>query len=131
MPVYFLREENRGTAVWRANDGATDVYLCGVDLGAYDDAQVRDRFAELVSVVADHFRRVHAATAVAPASRLEGLPCATCESAEAADVRFHVAQSSGALELSPGGFPAGCCKVRAVGGYSGGRSDTARPAARR
>jgi hypothetical protein len=132
MPVYFVQEASGvGKAVFRPIDSAEDMFLCSIDLTAYSEPRVRDLFTELVNAVADHFRRVHAATVVAPASQLEGLPCATCESAEAIDVRFHAAQGSGALELSPGGFPAGCCKVRAVGGYSGGRSDTARPAARR
>ena len=93
------------------------MYLCGVDLQAYEDAQVRDRFAELVNAAADHFRRKHAAEVAAPASRLAGLPCETCEAPEADDIRFYAGQISDAagLELSPGGLPAGCCKRRIVG----------------
>ena len=65
--VYFVQEADRGVAVWRASDEAPEVFLCSVALTAYDsDSQVRDRFAELVSVVADHFRRQHVAGAVDP-----------------------------------------------------------------
>ena len=74
--VYFVQEADRGVAVWRASDDAPDVFLCSVDLTSYHgDSQVRDRFAELVNVAADHCRREHAAQVVAPASRLEGIPC--------------------------------------------------------
>ena len=125
--VYFVQEADRGVAVWRASDDAPDVFLCSVDLTSYHgDSQVRDRFAELVNVAADHCRREHAAQVVAPASRLEGIPCATCAAPEADDVRFRAGQISDAagLELSPGGFPVGCCK-RQIVGVIGGRPDTA------
>jgi len=127
MPVYFVTEGTRGTAVWRASDEAEDIFLAAVALDAYErDSQVRDRFAELVNVAADHCRREHAAQVVAPASRLEGIPCATCAAPEADDVRFRAGQISDAagLELSPGGFPVGCCK-RQIVGVIGGRPDTA------
>jgi hypothetical protein len=62
MPVYFLAEGTRGTAVWRASDEAPDVFLCSVEMTAYNsDSQVRDRFAELVSAVSDHCRCKHVA----------------------------------------------------------------------
>ena len=133
MPVYFLREGDRGVAVWRASDDAPDRFLCSVELTAYDsDSQVRDRFAELVSVVADHFRRQHVAGAVDPSAWVDELPCSKCESPLAADVMHRARQVSDVseLELSPGGLPAGCCKRRIVGAF-GGRPDTPRPAARR
>jgi hypothetical protein len=125
--VYFVREGDRGCAYWRASEASADEFVCAVALDAYDsDSQVRDRFAELVNAVADHCRRKHAAEAVAPASRLAGLPCETCEAPEADDVRFRAGQISDAagLELSPGGFPVGCCK-RQIVGVIGGRPDTA------
>ena len=125
--VYFVQEPDRGVAVWRASDAAPDVFLCSVDLTSYHgDSQVRDRFAELVNAVADHFRRKHAAEAVAPASRLEGIPCATCTALEADDVRFRAGQISDVSELglSAGGFPVGCCR-RQIVGVIGGRPDTA------
>jgi hypothetical protein len=132
MPVYFVTEGTRGTAVWRASDDATDVYLCGVDLQAYEDAQVRAHFATLVDAVANYFRRAHAAEAVDPASRLDGYPCATCESLEGQDLRSRVGQlsSAGEIPLSPGGLPLGCCKITVVGGFRG-QSDAPRPAAAR
>jgi hypothetical protein len=100
-----------------------------VDLSAYNaDARVSQLFADLVAAVADHFRRAHAVESVAPASRLAGLDCETCPHGD--EVRFYAAQGSGALELSPGGHPAGCCKVRTVGAF-GSRPDAPRPAARR
>ena len=126
--VYFSQDpDGRGTAFWRASDDAPDAFLCGVALDAYDsDSGVRDRFAELVNVAADHCRREHAAQVVAPASRLEGIPCATCAAPEAADIRFRAGQISDASELglSAGGFPVGCCK-RQIVGVIGGRPDTA------
>jgi hypothetical protein len=129
VPVYFLREGNRGVAVWRASDEAPDIFLCSVDLAAYDsESEVRDNFASLITVVADHFRRQHVVEP--PASRLAGYDCEYCQAPEAIDVRFHAAQGSGALDLSPGGFPAGCCKRRIVAAY-GGRPDTLHSAARR
>ena len=131
MPVYFLQDAGVGRAVFRASDEAPDEFLCSVELTAYNsDSQVRDRFAELVNAVADHFRRAH--VALAPASRLAGLPCETCTAPEADDIRHRAGQISDASELalSPGGFPIGCCKRRIVGVMSG-RPDAPRPAARR
>ena len=70
--VYFVQEADRGAAVWRASDDAPDVFLCSVELTAYNsDSQIRDRFAELVNAVADYYRK-HAAEVAAPASRLAG-----------------------------------------------------------
>ena len=132
MPVYFVREGDRGVAVWRASDEAPDRFLCSVELTAYDsDAQLRDRFAELVSAVADHCRRKHVAEVVAPASCLAGLPCETCEAPEADDIRFRAGQISDAseLQLSSNGYPVGCCNRRIVGAF-GGRPDTPRSAVR-
>jgi hypothetical protein len=129
--VYFSQEADRGVAYWHATDDAPGVYLCGVELRAYNDTQeVRDCFAALVAAVAAHCKHRVTIEIVAPALRLAGYDCENCQAPEAADVRFHAAQGSGALELSPGGLPAGCCKRRIVGAF-GGRPDTPRPAARR
>jgi hypothetical protein len=129
MPVYFVREGDRGVAVWRASDEAPDLFLCSVELTAYDsESEVRDNFASLITAVADHFRRQHVVEP--PVSRLAGFDCERCESPEAIDLRFHAAQSSGALDLSPSGFPTGCCRVKVVAAF-GGRPDAPRPAARR
>jgi hypothetical protein len=129
--VYFVREASGvGKAVFRSTDDAEDVFCAAVALDAYDDPHVCEAFAALVASVAAYRRRVHVAESVAPTSRLAGFDCEKCEAPEATDVRFYAAQSSGALELSPGGHPAGCCKVRTVGAY-GGRPDASRPAARR
>jgi hypothetical protein len=133
VPVYFVREGDRGVAVWRASDDAPDVFLCSVDLAAYsNEPQVHDRFAELVSVVADHFRRQHVAGAVDPAAWVAKLPCASCTSPLAADVLHRARQASDVseLELSPGGFPAGCCRRQVVAAF-GSRPDAPRAAARR
>jgi hypothetical protein len=124
--VYFVQEVDRGVAVWRASDAAPDVFLCSVELTAYNsDSQVRDRFAELVNVVADYYRK-HAAEVATPTSHLAGLPCETCEAPEADDVRFRAGQISDVSELglSAGGFPVGCCR-RQIVGVIGGRPDTA------
>jgi hypothetical protein len=132
--VYFVREASGvGKAVWRNDDAdATDVYLCGVDLQAYEDAQVCAAFAALVDAVAAYRRRTHAAEAVAPASRLDGYPCALCESPQGQDLRSRVGQlsSAGEIPLSPGGLPLGCCKITVVGGFRS-HSDSPQPAARR
>jgi hypothetical protein len=118
--VYFSQDpDGRGTALWHATDDAPGVYCCGVDLSAYNaDGRVSELFAELTAAVADYHRRMFATEAVAPTSRLSGFDCEKCEAPEAADVRFNASQGSGALALSPGGHPAGCCKIRVVGGYS-------------
>jgi len=114
MPVYFVTEGTRGTAVWRASDEAEDIFLAAVALDAYErDSQVRDRFAELVNVAADHCRREHAAQVVAPASRLEGIPCATCAAPEAADIRFRAGQISDASELA---LSSGGCRLVVASG---------------
>ena len=132
MPVYFLAEGSRGTAVWRASDNATDQYLCGVDLQAYGDEKVRERFAELATAAADYYRRTHVAASVDPAAWVSELPCSDCSSPEAADVLHRARQAASLIELglSPGGnYPAGCCKTRIVG-VMGGRPDTPRSAVR-
>ena len=130
--VYFSQDPGgRGTAWWHASDDAPGVYCCGVDLSAHhNDPRVSELFAELTAAVAAHHRRAHVVEAVAPASRLAGFDCERCEAPEAIDVRFHAAQGSGALELSPAGHPVGCCKARVVGAF-GGRPDAPRAAARR
>jgi len=119
MPIFFDQvETGLGRAVWRSEDGAEEVALCSVDLTAYsNEPSVRERFSELVSAVADYYRRTHVAAPVASISRLDGLPCATCKAPEADDIRHRAGQISDASELalSPGGYPAGCCRVRAVG----------------
>jgi hypothetical protein len=134
MPVYFDQgEKGAGRAVWCSEDGAEEVTLCSVDLAAYgSEASVRDRFAALVNAVANYYRGKHVAGAVAPASRLAGLPCETCTAPEADDIRHRAGQISDASELalSPGGYPTGCCK-RQIVGVMGGRPDAPRPAARR
>ena len=44
MPVYFVQEAGRGCAFWRAANDAPDVFLCSVELTAYNsESQVRDR----------------------------------------------------------------------------------------
>jgi hypothetical protein len=102
-----------------------------VALDAYDDPYVCANFAALVNAVAAYRRRTHAVGVVAPVSRLDGLPCASCEAPEADDVRFRAGQISDAseLQLSPNGYPVGCCRRRIVGAF-GGRPDTPRSAMR-
>ena len=133
MPVYFLAEGSRGTAVWRASDNATDQYLCGVDLQAYGDEKVRERFAELATAAADYYRRTHVAASVDPAAWVSELPCSDCSSPEAADVLHRAQQAASASELGvTGSYVTGCCKSRVVGVVSGGSdARTARSAARR
>ena len=131
--VWFVREGNRGVAYFRANDEAEDVFIAAIALDVYDsETEAQDRFAALVHVAADFFRRKYAAEAIAPASRLDGYPCATCETSAGQDLRSHVGQlsSAGEIPLSPGGLPLGCCKITVVGGFRG-QSDAPRPAARR
>jgi hypothetical protein len=120
--VYFVAEGGRGCAYWRASDESADVFLCAVTLDVYNsESQVRDRFAELVNVVAAHYRREHVAGTVGPASRLAGFPCEVCEAPEADDVRHAAAQVSDVSELalSPGGLPINCCRVHTVGAFGG------------
>jgi hypothetical protein len=133
MPVYFLQDAGVGRAVFRASDEAADVFLCSVELTAYNsESEVRDRFAALVNAVADHCRRTRVAEAVDPAAWIAELPCAKCDSPLAADVLHRARQAASLIELglSPGGnYPAGCCKTRIVG-VMGGRPDTPRSAVR-
>jgi hypothetical protein len=132
MPIYFLSEGDRGSAVSRADDSADDVYLAGVDLSAYgNDAHVRQRFDELVSAVAAYRRRTHTVEVAAPTSRLAGWPCESCTSAAADDLRHLAGQLASASEipLSPGGLPLQCCRVHAVAGMSG-RPSTSQPTVR-
>jgi hypothetical protein len=131
--VYFVQEADRGVAVWRASDDASDVFLCSVELTAYNsDSQIRDRFAELVNAVADHCRRKHVAEAVDPAAWISELPCSDCTLPEAADVLHRARQAASASELgvTGGGYVAGCCKSRIVGVVMSGGSDAPRSAAR-
>jgi hypothetical protein len=133
MSIYFIQEADTGRAVWCSSEGAEEVVLCSVNLVAYEsEAAVRDRFGELINAVADHCRRQHVAGAIDPAAWVDELPCSKCDSPLAADVLHRARQASGVseLDLSPGGFPAGCCKRRVVGAF-GGRPDTLHSAARR
>jgi hypothetical protein len=132
MPVYFLTEGTRGNAVWRASDDATDVYLCGVDLQAYGDEKVRERFAELATAAADYYRRIHVAVTADPSAWIAELPCSHCSAREAADVLHRARQAASINELgvTGGGYVAGCCKSQVVGVVMSGGS-TARPIAAR
>jgi hypothetical protein len=133
MPIYFDQLEiGVGRAVLRTEAGA-EITLCSIDLGAYSsEAAVRDRFAALVDVVANHYRQKLLVEPIAPASRLEGIPCASCTAPEADDVRHRAGQISGAseLQLSPNGYPVGCCHRRVLGQINSG-PDQPRPSARR
>ena len=132
--VYFVQEAGRGCAFWRAANDAPDVFLCSVELTAYNsESQVRDRFAELVNAVAAHCRRGFVAGTVNPAAWLAELPCATCASPQATDVLHRARQAASASELGvTGSYVTGCCKSRVVGVVSGGSdARTARSAARR
>jgi hypothetical protein len=133
MPVYFVREGDRGVAYFRANDQAEDVFVAAIALVTYDsNSDVRDHFAALVAAAADCYRRTCAAAAVTPSAWVDELPCSKCDSPLAADVMHRARQASDVseLELSPGGFPAGCCKRRIVGAF-GGRPDALQSVARR
>jgi hypothetical protein len=126
--VYFTTEGNRGSAFWRAGDEAEDVFVCAVALDIYErEPEAKKLFAELVNVIAAHYRRTFVAKADKPASRLAGYPCAECKAPEADEIRHLAGQVSDLAELpmSPSGFPLNCCRVRTVGGMSG-RPDTSR-----
>jgi hypothetical protein len=126
MPIFFDQvETGLGRAVWRSEDGAEEAVLCSVNQVAYDnEATVRERFGALINATADHFRRKHAAAPTIPVSRLAGIPCETCTAPEADDVRHRAGQVSDVseLQLSPGGFPAGCCR-RVTLAVIGGQPD--------
>ena len=134
MPVYFDQEKGAGRAVWRSEDGAEEITLCSVDLAAYgSEPSVREHFDALTQAVADHHRRRHVAAPIASAaSRLEGILCATCTAPEADDVRHRAGQISDVteLQLSPAGYPAGCCRRRIVGAFSS-QPNWPQPTARR
>jgi hypothetical protein len=134
MPVYFASEGAKGVAYFRASDEAEDVFVAAVSRDSYDsDPLVKEHFAELVRVVADHCRRTHAAGTIDPGAWIGELPCSKCASPQAADVLHRARQAANLFELglSPGGnYPAGCCKTRIVG-VMGRGPDTSRPAARR
>src|SRR6516162_6523819 len=132
MPVYFVQEASGvGKAVFRPTESAEDVFLCSIDLTAYSEPRVRDLFTELVTTVADFYRRAHVAEAVDPAAWVAELPCANCTSPEAADVLHRARQAASISELGvTGSYVTGCCKSRVVG-VIGGRPDTSRPVARR
>jgi len=131
MSVWFVREGNRGVAYFRANDEAEDVFIAAIALDACDsESEAQDRFAALVHVAADFFRRKHTG-AVDPTAWIAELPCAKCDSPLAADVLHRARQSGSILELnlSPGGVPAGCCRRQVLAAFR--QSDASRPAARR
>ena len=133
MPIFFDQVEmGLGRAVWRSEDGSEEAVLCSVNQVAYDnEATVRERFGELINAAADYFRRKHAAAPAAPASRLAGIPCETCTAPEADDVRHRAGSVSDVseLQLSPGGYPVGCCKRRIVA-MIGGQPDRPRAGSR-
>ena len=120
MPVYFAIEGAKGVAYFRAHNEGEDVFVAAVARDSYEtDAQVRDRFAELVAAVAAYHRCTHVTEAVDPAAWIAELPCATCTSPQAADVLHRARQAASIIELglSPAGHPAGCCKTRIVGAF--------------
>ena len=134
MPVYFLAEGSRGTAVWRVSDNATDQYLCGVDLQAYGDEKVRERFSELATAAADYYRRAHVAAGTADLTAwISELLCSDCSAPEAVDVLHRARQAASISELgvTGGGYPVGCCKSRVVGVVMSGGTDQTGRAARR
>jgi len=136
MPIYFIREASVGKAVFRPAAGnAEDVFCAAVSLSAYDDPQVCEAFAALVSAITAHFRRqtpVEVADRAAQIAQL--LPCCSrCSEPEAAEILHWARQVSDLSELrmsASGLYPLNCCRVRIVGAF-GGRPDTLQSTARR
>jgi hypothetical protein len=109
--IYFVQEADRVNAVWHASEDAPGVFLCSVELTAYNESSIRNRFVELVEAMAVHRRQF--TRTEDPVERLIAFPCATCERPEADDVRHLLKQ--GEIALSPGGLPVACCRVQVMG----------------
>ena len=117
--ICIVEEGGRASAYWCGVGDAGDVFLCAVDAGAYNnEAKVRELLMGLAAQVASHRERgVVVGKVAAAAPWWAELECAKCSSPQAADV-MHLArqvEELSQLALSPGGRPAGCCRVRTLG----------------
>jgi hypothetical protein len=118
--IHVIEEGGRSCAYWHGIDAAEVTFLAAVESSDYASPEVRTQFMALVSSIAAHRERgvVAGKVASAPAAPWwASLPCAKCNSPQAADV-MHLARQAlelAELQVSPSGYPAGCCKIRVLG----------------
>src|SRR5262249_6402012 len=121
--VVVLKTETQQQAHYQLPDGSS-AFLCALSLQDYENASLRQRFFELATeVVLERIRasgsnvQLAQPTPAAPsnADANDGLPCWTCTSATAADVRNQLWSSAASgINRSPSGLPLGCCRIQAV-----------------
>jgi hypothetical protein len=112
--IFLVTEADSVTAFWRGIADTRHVLLCSMLASAFNEVPLlRDRFMALASEIAGQ----HASAASTPPPWWAELPCMTCESPQAADVRHACAQVQelSQLALSPSGVPLNCCRVKTVG----------------
>jgi hypothetical protein len=129
--IYLIDDAGRRSAYLRPADGSADVFLAAADLKACDThPYLRELLFELAGEIALNRERASGAHVVLrereplsqPVAQSSDvvLPCETCTAPQAEDVRGWLRSCSAedvSRQLSPGGWPPGCCHVRAVGQF--------------
>jgi hypothetical protein len=134
--VVVLKTDTQQQAFYQLADG-TSAFLCAIALDDYENLLLRERFFVLATEIVlarirasgSNLRFVQRDPASSPeASPYAGVPCWTCASPIAEDVRTQLRSSAAAdIHLSPSGLPMNCCRIRAVGAFgSAGESARAR-----
>jgi hypothetical protein len=117
--ISIIEQDGRSCAYWCGVGDASDVFLCSVDAAIYNaHAKARELLMALAAEAASH--REHAVVVgktTEPLPWWASLPCARCNSVQAQDVlhRARQALELAELQVSPSGYPAGCCKIRVLG----------------
>src|SRR5262245_28241080 len=126
--IYIQQTEHEQRAFLHRTDGEP-VFLCAISVAGYDDVSLREQFFSLATeiVVAEYHRSGIAMTLVRrdpsaslpPEARIDlsGLPCWSCTSPAAEDVRqwLRGAEQDIAGHRTPSGLPIRCCRVQVVG----------------
>jgi hypothetical protein len=126
--VVVLKTETQQQAFYQLADG-TSVFLCAVALEDYENTPLRQRFFDLATEIVlariratgSNVTLVQRDPSPPPEAKTNaGLPCWSCASPTAADVRDWLRSSSEqdvAGHRSPSGLPLICCRVVAVGAF--------------
>jgi hypothetical protein len=130
--IYLIDDAGRRSAYLRPVDGSADIFLAAADLKACNThTHLRELLFELAGEIALNRERASGAHVVLrereplsppaqPTAQPPAYPCETCPAPQAEDVRGWLRSCSAEdvpRQLSPSGWPPGCCHVQAVGQF--------------
>jgi|SRR5215472_2720192 len=123
--VIVLKTETQQQAHYQLADG-TSIFLCAIALDDYENPLLRERFFEFATEIVLARIRTSGSNVTlvqrdpvpaAEANPHAGVPCWSCQSPAAEDVRNQLRSSIAAdIHLTPSGrLPLTCCRISVVG----------------